>query len=119
VGRPTHLTTFAVLAVLGGLAETYFAGALLLAGTPSGVLAIPTAVAWVIGSVALIVSGFALLGLVSWSWPVAVFASGFSAIVSVVAMLSDSGWGPYVGLVASGAVLFYLTSPKVRGAFSR
>jgi Na+-translocating ferredoxin:NAD+ oxidoreductase RnfD subunit len=119
VDRPTHLTTFSALAIAGGLAEVYIAGAPLLAGRVSGLLGTLIAIAWIVGAIALIVGGFALLGLVSWSWPVAVFASGFSAIMSVIAMLSDSGWGPYVGLVASGAVLFYLTSPSVRKAFSR
>jgi ABC-type uncharacterized transport system permease subunit len=119
VDRPTQLTTFSVLAIAGGLAESYFAGAPLLVGPLSGLAATAISVAWLVGSIALVVGGVALLGLASWSWPAAVFASGFSAIMSVVAMLTDSGLGPYVGLVASGAVLFYLTSPQVREAFSR
>lgn len=127
--RPAGVTLISIVAIVGGLVQVGYAGiplvaGLLALGVPAagaaiGAIAFIVAAALLVGAVAQIVFGIGLLGRARWAWTVGVLVSGFNAILNVVAMSASNGWGDYVGLFLSGAVLFYLTSPKVKAAFGR
>jgi hypothetical protein len=128
--RPVGVMVISIVAVLGGLVQLLYAGLPAVIGvvalvtgpgiaTALGLLLMLVAIGLGIGALAQIVVGIGLLGLKHWAWAVGVLVSGFNAILNVVAMLSSNGFGNYVGLFLSGAVLFYLTTPDVKEAFGR
>ena len=123
--RPTGITILAILAaiagvlgLLGGLAVVGLGGVLATVGYGSfysligfGILAI---------SIAYIVFAYGAWLLRPWAWVLGVAAVVANLVLQVLWITQGAGIGnTIVSAVISVAILYYLDTPTVRGAFGK
>jgi hypothetical protein len=134
--RPGGVTLIAILSLLSGLWGVIkglawlgiggvIAGGLTvsahpIAGAMVGFVAVVFGVLALATGVFALVFGFGAFGLRPWAWTMGVLTHAVIVIWSLLAALGPARLSErWLGLLVSGAILYYLTRPDIKAAFGR
>ena len=134
--RPTGITILAILAALGGLLGLMgvctllgvgglLGGALAAGGAAgAGALVGGLSILFSLYSIAVcildLVFAYGAWYLKPWAWMLGIISQGLSLLQNLINIFNgESFFGQLIGILISGAILYYLFTPEVKRAFGR
>ena len=114
----------AIFRILGGITALGVTG-LAMTGTLGseaegvGGEALAIGIVTLVIGVVLLIFALAFLGLRPWAWTATMIFELLAIVVVVIQFIFDGfHWASLVGIIIPVIIVFYLTRPRIRGAFS-
>lgn len=115
----------AIFRILGGITALGVTGLSMAGklGEESGSLggdALAIGIVTLIVGVLLLIFALAFLGLRPWAWTATMIFEMITIVIVIVQFIFDGwNWATLVGLIIPLIIVFYMTRPRIREAFSR
>lgn len=126
--RPTGITILAILALIGGgltllAGVTYIAFGSVAGGRSGGLgeLVVVLGIVLLVTAAIELAFAYGAWRLRPWAWALGIAGAALGIVSNVLQIVDGQGSlaAPIASIVVFGAIIYYLNTPAVKGAFSR